>query len=1192
MKIKTVEIFGFKSFFDKSTLKFQPGITAMVGPNGCGKSNIVDAIRWSLGEQSAKHLRGNSMEDVIFNGSRSKKPLGMAEVTLTFANDNGHAPVQYRNFSEIQVTRRVFRSGESEYYINKAPCRLKDITELFLDTGVGSRAYSIIEQGRVESILSAKPADIRLLLEEAAGISKYKARKQEALRKMDATRQNLARVNDLVGEIQKQINALKYQAQKLKRFKSLKDRIRTLELALSAQQYRQLSKARSEKEKELNQIKDRQSQLMTEIEKITAESFTRKTDLQEEEEKFSAIQRKKYDSEYAIRKEENTVQWAQEKSADAERLIEKADREIEENQGNMRQNEEALDQATRLKVQLQDQITAQETRLKEKEQVVQALKREYAALRTDVEKQREELFDLRNEISRQDHIIERSERTRTEYEHRLQQNLLETEDAETTLEELRRERAIIQEDLDRNRHEKQTLEEKERTCQQQISWLEGEVKRITGLVAGLKEKQARCESLLESLQELRKNFEGCSEGVRSVMQRAHASECGQQGMYGLVADLIETDSRYETAVEAALGEKLQYIVVKSQVEGVEAISYLKAGALGRVSFVPVTDRKPVAVMNGEIEHAQAVPLLKVVTCKEEYEPLMRYLLGTTLVVENLSQALELWRTNNVDHRTLVTLEGELIDPWGIITGGVQNGTGSGLLRKKREIIELEEKLQDLACTLGSAQEELEQKQHEFSNIRQVLKEVQGCLVQQKLLLQNRERDWQQNSEEIRRTEKKIEFLHLDDQKLRSELQDIEADLEQNILGREELSVRHSTRQEMFSQLQRKEASDRETIEQQEQDFSQAAIDMMDLKSRLASISSSLNFREQAIEEGRRAIKKNEHLREEAEEELVELRKKIDAARHHLDKLVAAYQQHQGELQEQENRLNERRNDLYQDEERLKGVQRAFNDLQPLIQELDHEHTRLSSQVRYLEETIGSKYHVLLHEIINDDAADHHPDEQIRSKLEKLIHAQESMMEGINFNAERDYEEQVQKHEFYQAQSDDLNRSLHSLQEAISKINRTSRERFRETFEKVNENFHKIVPLIFEGGRGELSLTDEHDLLETGVEIKVQPAGKSLKTITLLSGGEKALSAISLLFSLYLYKPSPFCLFDEVDSPLDDANVYRFANILKQFANDSQFLVITHNKHTMEAADILYGITMEEPGVSKVVSVQLKEPAPL
>ncbi len=1185
MKIKAVDILGFKSFFKKTSLSFLPGITALVGPNGCGKSNIVDAIRWALGEQSAKHLRGNLMEDVIFNGSREKKPLGMAEVSLTFANDNGNAPVQYKEFSEIEVTRRVFRNGESEYYINKTPCRLKDIMELFLDTGVGAKAYSIIEQGRVDSIINSKPQELRVLIEEAAGISKYKVRKQEALRKMDATRQNLLRVKDVLGEIEKQISSLRYQAQKLKRFKGLKDRIRTLELALTSQQYAALSNKESLKQAELGKLKDRQAFLIAEMNSVEADIVAKKTNLQGEEEKFTALDKKIRDLQYSMREEENNSVRKQEKLGDLEKQSEKALKEMDENLSRLRLEEEEITKSEALKSQSQADLQEMEALLKGEEEKLSQLKKDFAFIRTDLESQREQLFQARYGINRRENSIEHGKQTQNEYKRRLEQNGEEAREAQEHCEDLRSNHASIIQGLEKSRHDQELLEKEKETCADKIFRLEQEIKEVTEAIATGKENLARFESQRESIQELQKNFEGCSDGVRCIMQKKDELDKGRDGLLGLTADVIETEPRFEVAVESVLGEKLQYVIVKSQTEGVEAVEYLKAQSLGRGSFIPLEIEKPFPFADKpSFLFPQATPLITLVKVKEGFDPIVRYLLGDALLVEDLPQALSIWK--HTDAHTLVTLSGEIVDPRGVITGGNQNGVGGRFLKRKREVNELGEKLSFLTQELRELQNKREERAGELEEKQTSLKKIEEQLIQQKLSLQHTERDLHQNQGEIERVQKKTEFLVLEARKLQGELAEIEEDLEKNLSELEALLSQQALLEETFSVLQTKEKGCQEKIDSQETSFNHYKNALMDLKAQIASLTSTLELRQKTRENCISEIDKGKRLREEAEQQAAILREEITAATIRMDDMSRLFQAHQETLNQQESKLEEVRHDLRSHEERLKVTHQDFNSLHPSIQELDHELAQFSTEVRFLEDKIESKYHVSLKETADQFSADDYPAEETQTKLEKLEHAQERMMEGINFNAEREYEEQVEKFQFYQSQAEDLGKALDSLQEAIQKINRTSRERFRDTFYKVNENFKEILPLVFTGGKGELILTDESDLLETGVEILVQPAGKSLRHISLLSGGEKALSAISLLFALYLIKPTPFCLLDEVDSPLDDANVDRFITILRQFAPNSQFIVITHNKKTMEIADTLYGITMEESGVSKVVSVRL------
>ncbi|HPD61068.1 MAG TPA: chromosome segregation protein SMC, partial [Thermodesulfobacteriota bacterium] len=940
MKIKTIDILGFKSFFKKTSLSFLPGITALVGPNGCGKSNIVDAIRWALGEQSAKHLRGSLMEDVIFNGSREKKPLGMAEVSLTFANDNGNAPAQYKEFSEIEVTRRVFRNGESEYFINKAPCRLKDITELFLDTGVGAKAYSIIEQGRVDTIINSKPQELRVLIEEAAGISKYKVRKQEALRKMDATRQNLLRVKDVLGEIEKQISSLKYQAQKLKRFKGIKDRIRTLELALTSQQYVALSNQESLKQAEMGKLKDRQAFLMAEMNSVDTDIVAKKTNLQAEEEKFTGLEKKRLELEYAMRDEENNIARKKEKIGDLAKQSEKALKDMEDNLARLRLEEEEITKSEALKTRFQAELQDLESILKREEDKLSLLKRDFALIRSDLESQREQLFEGRYEISRRENSIDHGKQTQIEYKRRLEQNGAEDREAQKQYEELRTKQASIIQELEKSRQDQELLEKEKETCLDKISRLEQEIREVTEAIATGKENLARLESQKESIQELQKNFEGCSDGVRCIMQKKDELDKGRNVLLGLTADVIETEPRFEVAVESLLGEKLQYVIVKSQAEGVEAVEYLKTQSLGRGSFIPLEIEKPFSF--GEkpsLEFPQAIPLISVVKVKEGFEPIIRYLLGDALLVEDLSQALSIWK--HADAQNLVTLSGEIVDPRGVITGGNQNGMGSRFLKRKREISELEEKLSFLTQELRKLQHRREESSGELEEKQTLLKKIEEQLVQQKLSLQHVERDLHQNQGEIERVQKKTEFLVLEAQKLQGELAEIEEDLANNLSELEALRARQALFEETFSVLQAKEKECQEKIDSQETSFNHYKNALMDLKAQISSLTSTLALRQKSRENCIYEIDKEKRLREEAEQQAAILHEEITAATIRMDDRSRLFQAYQETLNQQENMLEDLRYDLRLHEEKLKTAQQEFNNLHPSIQELDHELAQLS-----------------------------------------------------------------------------------------------------------------------------------------------------------------------------------------------------------------------------------------------------------
>ncbi|MBN2468484.1 MAG: chromosome segregation protein SMC, partial [Deltaproteobacteria bacterium] len=860
---------------------------------------------------------------------------------------------------------------------------------------------------------------------------------------------------------------------------------------------------------------------------------------------------------------------------------------ITENSLRLRQEEDEIAQSKTTRRSLEEKRSQALASLINEEGRVTALKDTYESIRSDLERSREDLFEVRYEITRRKNHIDHLEQTCSDCRRRLEQNREESRGENRQLEELKRENIDISAELEMQSRQKSVLEEDRDVLQNKISETEKESRENALTISALKEKQTRLESQLESLQNLHDTFEGYSEGVRSIMAKKAAVEKSPDGIEGVVADIIETEPSLERAVEAILGEKLQFMLVKNQNEGIEAIQYLKTEALGRGTFVPMNNAK-LSLFEGQPTSASfvgATPLMEKMRVREGCEPLIRYLLGDVFLVDDLSQALALWKTDTLNH-TFVTVGGDIVDPLGIITGGANSGDGNGLLGKRREIEELKEKV-------ASATDQWQfflNKQNEIDRLlednRNSLISVQEQLVQLKLSLQNRERDLHQNQEGISRVERKIEFLLLENEKVTGELAELEEDLRTSRCELEDLEIRESELGKTFSSLQEKENDHREKIESQEKQFHQCKIDSMEIQARISSLTSAIELREKALENGRNEIFRCDRICQESEKETEALKISIARAHERLNSMSREYQEYQDKVNHLETALSEERDSLLEEEGILKATQQSLNDLQPLIQEIDHELNVLLSQKRYLEEKIGSKYHLSLKDAAEQGSPEDHHGEDEGDQLERLEQIRDRMMEEINFNAQKEYEEQIEKYQFYQSQSEDLRQSLDSLQEAIQKINRTSRERFRNTFHQVNENFKKLLPLVFEGGQGELRLTDEHDLLETGVEIMVRPIGKQLKNINLLSGGEKALSALTLLFSLYLFKPSPFCLLDEVDSPLDDANIGRFITILKEFSSNSQFIIITHNKNTMEIADNLYGITMEEPGVSKIVSVSL------
>ncbi len=1187
MNIKSIEITGFKSFVDKVSLNFMPGITALVGPNGCGKSNIVDAFRWVMGEQSAKQLRGKTMEDIIFNGSETIKPLGMAEVAITFSNENGDAPFQYRQYSEIMVTRRLFRSGESEYSINKIPCRLKDITELFLDTGVGAKAYSIIEQGKVEQVINSKPQDRRLLIDEAAGISKYKTRKKEALYKIESTRNNLLRVDDIIVEVKRQLNSIKRQASKLKRYQDLKEEVKKIELNSSLLKYSSLKEKYRYLKEQLDHCKKEEIRTSTQISSIEATFEAEKIDLNEEEKVYHLIQEEIFKTSSLCQKEESRLEYLNKELLSAKdqhhQLLEQA-KNINERM-EIHQNEIKILEENNLKY--NQKIKAGASDLINQEEQFFKFKEESSKLQNRIELEKNNLIDFLTELAHLNNNLTQMEKTHLTLLRKIENNKEENQNQATKLSHLEKEISALKDDRIRNEASSSQLGEEKVIIDKKIISLTEDMRQNEIALTEVREQWERTNSHLLSLQELQEKFEECDAGVRSIMLRDKNPEIEKNGICGLVADFIETEPRYETALEAVLGEKLHYVIVENQMSGIEAIEYLKTQSLGRASIVPIQIRKYHRdQLPSSVEGEKVEPLLRLVRTKEEYHSITNYLLNDVLLVDNFNTALKIWDTNGNNY-TLVTLDGEIIDPAGIITGGRQNGAPSKILRKRREIKELKIKLSQLSPIL----EQLQTKKQLFNGQVSQLKEDSDKLLEnihrREINLFSLDKDITQLTRESDETRQRIELLQIEKEEITTTLK--EASDEASKL-QEEKEIKLSTKNEKESLLAQLQKESRNLDLQ---------IDI--LQDEITKLKVQVAAEREKIENNLLILQRTKEnfsiLREEHNHILqrnIEGEQKQITLQNELQQTSVQIETYQKTSQEQEQSLDKKREVIVCKEEKLKGKEVELKDLRKSLEEIKSNSNDYTVQVTesnltitHLIQDIDEKYHLNLENLLlNTPIEDIGEDENSYQRLDELRDKIERLGE-VNLAASQEQEELTNRYQFLNEQREDLTKSLESLNLAIKKINRITKQRFLETYELINEKFKEVFPELLLGGRAELKLTDENNILETGIDIVVQPTGKKLQSIDLLSGGEKSLTAIALLMAIFLVKPSPFCLLDEADSALDDVNATRFNHYLKNISHNSKFILITHNKLSMQVANTLYGVTMQEPGVSKVVSVQLQ-----
>ncbi len=1188
MRLKNLEIVGFKSFRDKVVLDFSDGITAVVGPNGCGKSNIVDAIRWVLGEQRVKTLRGKKMDDVIFHGAEDTGPIGMAEVSMVIEN-NGHSfSGTYADCSEVMISRKLFRDGESEYTINKVPCRLLDVREFFMGTGVGAKTYSIVEQNSVASLVEAKPEDRRQFIEDAAGISKYKSRKEAASRKMEATRQNILRLNDIIKEVKTQLNAVSRQAKRAEQYRELKKRVKEAEITLALQVHADLS-AKGESLKESRAVLDRREmEIRTNLKGLEAAFEGLKVEILENEEKLSDCQKKLYDVRNIINIEEQKIEYTKGHIKD---LLERKQKNLSEVEVLRERQENVTGEIEVLKTvtgESDDKIENVRHAVSQSQIKVEEIKEEADALHRDLEEKKVEYIDIvtgkakaKNMLisleKRIEDLRKRADRDNREiYEHRerldsilqdIEQLRTELKSDEDSLEELRERKSVAGNECERSKGELEELDEE---------------------ISERKEEAGRKSTRLTSLKEFQESYAWCNEGIKSIMtadKKAGSEMTIRNAFIGLVADHINVPREYETAVEAVLGEKLQYVVVKSQEDGVRAIDYLKSYSLGRGSFVPLEVRNNGLDSKPADHLKEAVRLIDLVNVRQDFEKIADYLLGDVLLIPNLNRGISLWEMNGF-RGTFVTPEGDIITPQGVLTGGSKANGERSLLQNKREIAELEAEAENLTARLEEDRENRKRILSLISEWEEELLQSGSDIHHLELRINGKKKDMERFEDDIRRTEQRIHVLEFSHENLKSEetetLERIDA-VKQEVGSYEsrEKSINHvtsSSRNEWEALKTRLEGQEKELTEQKilltslegKRDANIRTLSR--LHADIVGLSSEIDTKMKDIGS--------------CESQVESMAKEIERGKDLLEKLYRDYEALEETLTQSKVLQQEREASLRKGEAEIREVRQTCDKIVQEINELEMENREISYQMDGLTKNIEGKYYINLGALIPDFRK---LDEQEIEKLTTRLAGDRQSVENfgeVNLLALTEYDQIKERFDFLTGQVSDLNTSLDALQRTITRINQISRKRFAETFEAVNRSFKEVFSRIFPGGKGNLRLTDETDLLETGVDIDIVIPGKRAQSISLLSGGEKSLAAIALIFSILLYRPAPFLVLDEVDAALDDANISLFNHLVKDTAANSQIIMVTHNKRTMEFAENLFGITMQKQGISTVVSVAL------
>ncbi len=1203
MKLKKLEITGFKSFYDRAAIDFPEGITAVVGPNGCGKSNVIDAIRWVMGEQSVKQLRGKSMEDVIFSGTNGKPPLGMAEVSLTLSNDNGSAPEELKDFTEINVTRRLYRSGESTYLLNKQACRLKDIHNIFLGSGMGSKSYAVIQQGNIGVITEAGPEERRYFVEEAAGVTRYKHHKAEALRKIEMTHQNLLRVADIIVEIKRQMDSLKRQARKAELFNKYQARAKDLDVRLGLHHFQAFSRQIDETEALLRQMRDADLEHTAELKKLDAAVEEIKLDRWQKNQAIAEHKTQKFDLQRTVDRLENDLKHLR---GEIERLIRERAELQNARQGMDEKNQSMLAEIAQGETeseQLRESIGGLRTTLDRERSVQEQLNAELAGMNQTLEAAKSHLLDLMAREAQYRNVHQNASSNRENLKRRLKR--------------------IDEEELQSHQKIGQA-QERERRAQNQIEAVKAEIESLTGRIADtrrcLDEKSKALGAMVKQLQSLElerssvrskyatlkrmeDNFEWYKDGVRAVMKHAQApasaeaseppsADRGLQGIIRLVADVIEPEPSAAMAVEAALGETLQYIIVEGQQAGLSAIDYLQRHSAGRSGFIPVTALHDTAAGVADRPDPSRL-LLHQVSVQPGFEPIAQALLGNVVLAETLEEALSIFNQNG-KIQTLVTRSGDVISPKGFMIGGSKDAA-SGILLKKQELKALQDQSRALDQRMESTRTDLKVLESEVRNLDI---ELQRLLEQKNRARENEieaEKSLYKVTEELKSLRRQLEIIQLEQEQLLGEASDLDDEI-----GKTDRALTAITTDIAAAQTAVATHSQRiAALTAQQQDVTQKVVnlklEMTALNARLENNTGSLRRLREFQADGRRrleqlALEIDQKAEKAAtsqskvvqfEQALAENYRQIAGLDQEIERSETDYAAIDAKLKESDGKISEIKDRREKALEQLRMLE-----LEQAQRTLKREHIAGQLEDRYQTPFAELSTQVAA---AGDPASEAAPDlEALEAELNRL-RTKIGRIGDVNLGAIREYQELHERHDFLQTQKEDLEKAIDGLHQVIRKINTVSQERFMQTFQAINAKLAEVFPRLFNGGTAELVLTEPDRPLETGVEYMIHPPGKKLTRMSLLSGGEKAMAAIAFIFAIFLIRPTSFCLLDEIDAPLDESNVFRFNDLLQHIGDKSQIIMITHNKRSMEFADTLFGITMEQKGVSKVVSVNLKRP---
>lgn len=1182
MYLKRLELQGFKSFADKTILELMPGITTVIGPNGSGKSNISDAIRWVLGEQSMKSLRGTKSLDIIFAGTQNRKSLGFAEASLVFDNSDGALPIEY---TEVTVTRKIYRSGETGYYINKVPCRLKDVLELFMDTGIGKDGYSIIGQGKIDEILSNKSEDRRHIFEEAAGIVKYRTRKQESEKKLEHTKLNLLRINDILSEIEGNLEPLQMQADKAKKYLNLREELKNIEIGLFVYN---IEKYKQDLEKVVQDIEIMQSQCNDEegrLERVKILKEELKSSIDEITETIENMSNIGFESQKQIEQLNSDINVAKTRISNNNENNDRYLKEIEEQNAKIKELKDEIEQKEAKKDNLKQNKEKFEKELNEKQAELDKLTEKLSSKELEiegykhtVEENTDKKYELQSEINAQNINYQNFEKRQAQIKQEMQSTISELDGTRLNKEDIAKQFNEIENKKNKAQNSLNEVAKQREEANQKIKSFES---NINILSSEMRIKESRLKFLIET----EKEKEGYIKSVKSLLKDCENIKELGKGMNGVLANIIEVPDDLQTAIEMCLGASLQNIVTETETDAKRLVEHLRKNNLGRASFLPISSVRGKKLDKIKGNESGVIGIASdLIKYNKKYEQIILNLLGRTVIVDNMDTAIKVAKQNGYTFR-IVTTEGDLINPSGAITGGSVAKKTVNILGRGKEIEKLEKEIKNLKQKIEKLENDKQNYEESIEGILELSANLEKELQEIDITYATEKQKVISINENIEKLEKRLNRLKEEQANLEKQKEeavstkgDLQVEINKIVEQNEELS-------KIITEFAELNKDDQKYIDDLNFDITNLKISVSSFDESEASIQEIQERINQELENAHTSIENKNTQIEQIKKDNEELEKSIQETLQKIEEVKESVNSSSSKIEELKKERAQKSEKLSKQEDEITAKFKVIEDLKGQLVKLDVKKTKIEEDINGIINKMWEEY-----ELTPNNAEQYQKPENVALTQRRVNSLRTEIRElgSVNVDSIEEYKNLKDRYDFMSEQRLDLENTMSKLRKVISDMTQIMKEQFKEKFKVINKNFGEVFAELFGGGKAELTLEDEENILECGIDITVQPPGKKLQNMMLLSGGEKAFTAIALLFAILKINPAPFCVLDEIEAALDDVNVFRYADYLKKFTDHTQFLVITHRKGTMEVADTVYGVTMEESGISKLLSMKLKQ----